>query len=157
MNCARDLPAAMDSTPGALWQRVNAQHGLLDWSLGELYGIGLDSSSSRFPVTGHDRVARLPPMILPANTTLVPVPMPMPVPVVTGALAQAERVRLTPDQAIHIFELGKTKTSRTAAQLATEYGITPKAIRDIWTRKSWAHDTRPYWSEFEVVSRPAFV
>ena len=81
----------------------------------------------------------------------------MPVPGVTGALTLAQRVKLTSDQAIHIFKLGKTKTARTAAQLATKYGITPKAIRDIWTRKSWAHDTRPYWSEFEVVSRPAFV
>ena len=29
--------AAADSKPGALWQRVNTQHGLLDWALGEIH------------------------------------------------------------------------------------------------------------------------
>ena len=153
MNYAHDQPAAGDSEPGALWRRVNTQHGLLGWTLGELYGIP-DSSSRTdcFKETHHDCSAlRLPSIKLPAKATLA-----VPVPVVTIALEQAERVKLTPDQAIHIFKLGKTKTPRTAALLAAEYGITPKAIRDIWTRKSWAQDTRPYWSVLEVESHTTF-
>ena len=58
---------------------------------------------------------------------------------------KTDRIRLNPDQAIHIFHLGRTKTAGTAALLAIEYGVSSKAIRDIWTRKSWAQDTRPYW------------
>ena len=61
--------------------------------------------------------------------------------------AVSERARLTPDQAIRIFKLRKTKTARTAGLLAAEYGISPKAIRDIWTKKSWVQDTRPFWSK----------
>jgi len=55
------------------------------------------------------------------------------------------RAKLTSDQAIHIYEMRSTKTSSTAALLSAEYGITSKAIRDIWTRKSWAAIIRPYW------------
>ena len=33
-----------------------------------------------------------------------------------------------------------------AASLAKEYGITGKAIRDIWTLRTWANTTRPYWT-----------
>ena len=59
---------------------------------------------------------------------------------------QVRRARLSPHQAIRIFMLRRTKTKYTAAMLAAKYGITPKAIRDIWTRKSWVRDTRPYWT-----------
>ena len=61
-----------------------------------------------------------------------------------------ERTRLNADQAICIFNQRGTKTSRTAAQLSAEYGVSPKAIRDIWTRKSWAHDTRPHWTSLDL-------
>ena len=61
-----------------------------------------------------------------------------------------ERVRLSPDQAIYIFQLRSTRTSRTAALLSAKFGITPKAIRDIWTRRSWADDTRPFWTLLDV-------
>ena len=57
-----------------------------------------------------------------------------------------DRAKLTPGQAVRIFQLGKTKTSRTAGELAVEHGITPKAIRDIWTRRSWVQETRPHWN-----------
>jgi len=60
--------------------------------------------------------------------------------------AVPQRVRLTPDQAICIFRQQETKNSRTAALLAAEYGVTPKAIRDIWIHRTWAHDTRPHWT-----------
>jgi len=60
--------------------------------------------------------------------------------------AVPERVKLTSDQAISIFNHRETKTKHTAALLSAEYGISSKAIRDIWTRRSWAHDTRLYWT-----------
>ena len=59
------------------------------------------------------------------------------------------RSKLTSDQAIHIYKLGKTKTSSTAALLSAEFGITPKAIRDIWTHKSWVATTRLYASSLK--------
>ena len=55
------------------------------------------------------------------------------------------RVRLTPALAIHIFNQGKTRTKRTAALLSAEFRVSPKAIRDIWTTRTWAHVTRPNW------------
>jgi hypothetical protein len=61
-----------------------------------------------------------------------------------------ERVRLSPDQAIYIFQQRSTKTSRTAALLSAKFGITPKAIRDIWSGRSWADDTRPFWTQLDV-------
>jgi len=61
--------------------------------------------------------------------------------------AVPDRARLTPEQAIDIFRMGRTKTAHTASLLGTKYGISPKAIRDIWTRKSWAQDTRPHWND----------
>jgi len=74
----------------------------------------------------------------PAGPTTYPAPEPEAVP---------ERARLTPEQAIDIFKIRRTKTARTASLLATKYGISPKAIRDIWTCKSWAQDTRPHWNK----------
>ena len=66
-----------------------------------------------------------------------------------------ERVRLSPDQVIYIFQQRSAKTSRTAALLSAKFGVTPKAIRDIWTGRSWAHDTRPFWTGLHRrVNRP---
>jgi len=56
-------------------------------------------------------------------------------------------VRLTSEQAINIYRMKRTKSVGTASRLSTRYGISPKAIRDIWTRKSWAQDTLPHWNE----------
>jgi len=44
------------------------------------------------------------------------------------------RVRLTPALAVHIFNQGKTKTKHSAALLPAEFGVSPKAIRDICTK-----------------------
>jgi len=78
------------------------------------------------------------PSLPPAGPATYPEPEPEAVP---------ERARLTKEQAIDIFKIRRTKTARTAGLLATKYGISPKAIRDIWTRKSWAEETRPHWNE----------
>jgi len=56
------------------------------------------------------------------------------------------RVRLTPALAVHIFNQGKTKTKHSAALLSAKFGVSPKAIRDIWTKRSWASETRPHWT-----------
>ena len=52
--------------------------------------------------------------------------------------------KLTPGQAVHIYKLRKTKTRHTASLLAVEYGVTAKAIRDIWTSRSWDWATRAH-------------
>ena len=56
------------------------------------------------------------------------------------------RVRLTPALAVYIFNQGKTKTKHTAALLSAEFGVSAKAIRDVWTKQSWAQETRPHWT-----------
>jgi len=56
----------------------------------------------------------------------------------------AGRVRLTPALGIHIFNQGKTRTKRTAALLSAEFGVSAKAIRDIWTTRTWARVTHPH-------------
>jgi len=80
------------------------------------------------------------PSIPPAGPSTFPEPRP-----VVAASGHGDRNRLTPEQAIHIYNLGRTRVGGTAAILALQYGISAKAIRDIWTRKSWAQDTRPHW------------
>jgi len=56
------------------------------------------------------------------------------------------RVRLTPALAIHIFNEGKTRTKHTATLLSIEFGVSSKAIREIWTKRSWAQETHPHWT-----------
>jgi hypothetical protein len=52
------------------------------------------------------------------------------------------------DAAIDIFRAKNTHTPRdgTSAALAAKYGITPKAVRDIWNLRTWAGTTRPFWT-----------
>jgi len=59
---------------------------------------------------------------------------------------QEASFRLTPALAIHIFNQGPTKTKLTAALLSAEFGVSAKAIRDIWTKRTWAQETHPYWT-----------
>jgi len=63
-----------------------------------------------------------------------------------GKTKQLGVARLTPSQAVHILQLWKTRTKRTAGLLAVEYGVTAKAIRDIWMLRSWAQNTWPNWN-----------
>eukprot|EP00960_Hanusia_phi_P031534 749343-Hanusia_phi.AAC.7 len=37
----------------------------------------------------------------------------------------------------------------TSEELARKYGITAKAIRDIWNKRTWRHATVKYWSDDE--------
>ena len=158
-----DCGVLADSEPraGGPWHHVNLQHGLLDWTLGELYGIpdyraGRDQVRGSLSVTA-DMIERLAARSVEAGRSaarevLVPSSLsswmqqrqdvnthkPSATPLaVQVAVHHPERVRLTPDQAMNIYNAKKTKTSRTAALLAIEYGISAKAIRDIWIRRSW--------------------
>jgi hypothetical protein len=38
------------------------------------------------------------------------------------------------------------KSSKTAARLAAEFGVTAKAVRDVWRGKTWADQTRCVWT-----------
>ena len=55
------------------------------------------------------------------------------------------------EAAIDIFRAKNTHTPRdgTSAALAAKYGITPKAVRDIWNLRTWAATTRPFWTTSE--------
>jgi len=112
--------AAADSKQ---WQQVNTQHGLLDWTLGELYGI---------PST----------MICPSYYTALPESEP------AAQAAQQPRTwvcirKLTRECVISIF-LVRLDSSRSASMLAREFGVTAKAIRDVWSQKSWSSTTSPF-------------
>jgi len=122
---------AAASKPGAPWHHVNTQHGLLDWTLGELYGIpdyraGRDQVRGSLSVTA-DMIERLASRSVEAGRSAagdVPDPSslrlypPSAAPLAVQVVVHhPERVRLTPDQAMNIYNAKKTKTSRTAALL----------------------------------------
>jgi len=41
------------------------------------------------------------------------------------------------------------KTHRTGSELSRLFGVTPKAIRDVWNLRSWTLATKPHWSEHD--------
>mmetsp|Transcript_16246 Transcript_16246/g.44071 ORF Transcript_16246/g.44071 Transcript_16246/m.44071 type:complete len:170 (-) Transcript_16246:29-538(-) len=58
------------------------------------------------------------------------------------------RARLTPDQVAEIFESKKMRntvnfstTRHSAHALSRKFGVTEKAIRDIWRGRTWSHTT----------------
>ena len=109
MNFDHDQDAS--TSDNRLWQRVNSQHGLLDWMLGELYCIPSSCPSPR--VVAHEPVQK-----------------------------QAEQqprtwvctLKLTRESVVDIF-LVRLDCSRSASMFAREFGVTAKAIRDVWSRK----------------------
>ena len=52
-------------------------------------------------------------------------------------------------QAIQIFRAKADREGRDtlATSLATQFGITAKAVRDIWNLRTWAQTTRPCWTQ----------
>ena len=52
-------------------------------------------------------------------------------------------------QAIQIFRAKADREVRDtlAMSLATQFGITAKAVRDIWNLRTWAQTTRPCWTQ----------
>ncbi|EKX42011.1 hypothetical protein GUITHDRAFT_111865 [Guillardia theta CCMP2712] len=72
-----------------------------------------------------------------------------------------QKALLTPEKAIEIYSLrGFQSDSKTAesCSIAKRFGISAKAVRDIWDRKSWAHATMYMWTaderrEYDQVER----
>ena len=62
-------------------------------------------------------------------------------------MERPQRLRLRHEEAVAIYlaKLGP-KSCKTAARLAAEFGITAKAVRDVWTGKTWADQTRCVWT-----------
>ena len=67
------------------------------------------------------------------------------------------RAVLTKAQAIEIYLFAHAVREAGAdplqggisAKLAKEYGVSPKAIRDIWNRRTWTQETRHLWAAHE--------
>ena len=77
----------------------------------------------------------------------------------TGSSKRYPRAILSETQAIKIYSYRKTKASccrktdpllfgRSAA-VATKFNVSPKAIRDIWNRRTWTQETRHLWTKDE--------
>ncbi len=69
-----------------------------------------------------------------------------------------KRAVLTDDQAAEIFNLRVPFTDATNASpdrvftsrsmvVSRIYGVSPKAVRDIWNKRTWRHATRAFWTE----------
>jgi hypothetical protein len=54
-----------------------------------------------------------------------------------GFAYEYKPAKLTRKNVVHIFQLRLAKKPTTAGTLAEKYGVTAKAIRDIWTGKTW--------------------
>ena len=61
--------------------------------------------------------------------------------------ANLRKGRLTAADAARIFKTKYQKSAKTSKMLASKYGVTAKAIRDVWSLKTWTLITMPYWSE----------
>jgi len=66
------------------------------------------------------------------------------------------RGKLTSHHAVAIFlvKLRPKQGFKAAEKLAAEFGVTAKAIRDVWARKSWATQTLPYWELTSLEAMP---
>jgi len=116
------------------WQRADAQSsGLLDSAMEEM-GIVADEYDDE-QASDDDRnegphvvspLSGLPLMPYGANATWVP----------RRRLKQAEAV------AIYLAQLGPAP-KKAAGRLADEFGITAKAVRDVWTGRTWHATTMP--------------
>ena len=114
------LDMQVDLEPDSrLWQRVKMQHGLLDWTLRELYGI---------PSTGLSPCVDTPLAIERAARQLR-----------TWVCVR----NLTCEPIISIF-LVQLDRSRSASMLAREFGVTVRTVRDVWSQKSRHETTSPY-------------
>jgi len=72
------------------------------------------------------------------------------------------KMMLTAEQAVEIYKhreigpsgVGASARSASSAksrsiQVAVQYGVNPKTIRDIWNRATWVKATRPSWTDAE--------
>jgi hypothetical protein len=65
------------------------------------------------------------------------------------AAARQSATKLNKEAALEIFQAkccNGGKRSRLSAILGRRYGITAKAVRDIWNGRTWANVTKPLWT-----------
>ena len=53
-----------------------------------------------------------------------------------GSARRQRRGKITPEDAVTIYLAQERRTPRTASLLAVQYGITSKAVRDIWCEQT---------------------
>ncbi|EKX34999.1 hypothetical protein GUITHDRAFT_118838 [Guillardia theta CCMP2712] len=68
---------------------------------------------------------------------------------------------LTADLAYKIYRekppppFDKLSLSRRSAEVALQYGTSPKTVRDVWSRRTWTRATTALWTAEELAQRPA--
>ena len=79
-----------------------------------------------------------------------------------------KRALLTDDQAAEIFSMrvpsaetsnalrNRALTSRSVA-VSKMYGVSPKAVRDIWNKRTWRHATRALWTETDELQYASYL
>jgi len=113
------------------WERCDARSGgLQEWALLEICAENFLTATARPMDQRPVKVAVLPAVVTPLQTA-------------AGPKTGPARQRLTHEEAVAIYlaRLGP-KSCKTAARMAAEFGITAKAVRDVWTGKTWAEQTR---------------
>ena len=63
--------------------------------------------------------------------------------------AQRGMCIITNEAAVAIFKARdehRKKQDKLATRLSSEYGISTKAVRDIWNLRTWSHVTKPFWT-----------
>jgi hypothetical protein len=53
---------------------------------------------------------------------------------------------ITKEQAVQIFKHKYQKNNRSANNIAKHYGMTAKAVREIWTMRTWKSSTKHLWN-----------
>ena len=115
------------------WERTNARSGgLQEWAMLEICAEDFCVATVRN--VDMCPMASLPAVVTPRQSVIKP-------------KARPTRQRLAHEEAVAIYlaKLGP-KSSKTAARLAAEFGITAKAVRDVWRRQTWAEQTRCVWA-----------
>jgi len=111
------------------WQRADAQSGgLLGWAMQEMGIAAAEDASDASHGDDNDDTASETTHSARLGSSLTPL---------HGAPGSSRR-RLTGDEAVAIYlaKLGPMP-SRAAGRLAREFGITVKAVRDVWTGRTW--------------------
>jgi len=120
-------------TNGGCWERANARSGgIQEWALLEICAEDFCLSAKQ-PSDKHPKV------LLPTVVTLRQAA------VVSKAGPKRQKLEHEEAVAIYLAKLGP-KSSKTAARVAAEFGITAKAVRDVWRGKTWADQTRCVWT-----------
>ena len=130
-------------TNSRCWERINVHSGgLLEWAMLEV----CTEDSGLATVQPFDKC----PMAVPPAVTSVITPRQA----FVRPKAWPKRQRLDHEEAVAIYlaKLGP-KSSKTAACVAAEFGITAKAVRDVWRGKTWADQTRCVWTVQKTIFR----